>query len=230
MLNIKTNKKKKKNRWYRYFFLTFIMTTIIVIGCFYFFNISSNSYCRYMQVYGNNKNIKIKSLRTNLNEMEKNLDIQEPDYVWAEGLYDLNNPNILIYHHAAIKKASAEKIHQIHLDKDYGGIGYHFYITKDGKIYRGRPENAVGAHTIGKNKESLGICLEGNYEEESMSESQVKSLEKLSTYLIIKYNLEGVYTHKDFYKTACPGKNFELDRVKTEITDSIIEIHENSGK
>lgn len=230
MLWTKTNVKRKKNKIYKGMFFLFIAITILIIGSFYFFNISGDKFCKYMQWDGNNKKIDINQLRNNINYIEDKINIQEPKYTWAEGLYESNKPKVLIYHHAAIKKASAEKIHQIHLDKDYGGIGYHFYIRKDGKIYRGRPENTIGAHTIGKNRESLGICLEGNYEEENMSEDQIKSLKNLSTYLIIKYNIEGVFGHSDFYETACPGKNFQMKKIKEEITRSIIEIDEKSKK
>ncbi|WP_415328514.1 N-acetylmuramoyl-L-alanine amidase [Clostridium perfringens] len=41
------------------------------------------------------------------------------------------------------------------------GIGYHYFIRKVGCVWNGRPENAKGAHTIGKNSLSIGICLEG---------------------------------------------------------------------
>lgn len=215
--------KGKRRKCFRSFFILFISLSVLFISIFYFFEISSNKYCKYTKWMGNN-NIEMKKLKSNMSNMENYLNINEPNYRWAEGLYEENNPKVLIYHHAAIKKATVEKIHQIHLDKDYGGIGYHFYIRKDGKIYRGRPENTIGAHTIGKNRDSLGICLEGNLEEENMTEEQVVSLENLSIYLIIKYNIEGVYGHRDFYETACPGKNFKTITIKDNINNKILDL------
>lgn len=40
-------------------------------------------------------------------------------------------------------------------------IGYHFYITRDGKIHRGRSVEEVGAHCKNHNAHSIGICYEG---------------------------------------------------------------------
>ena len=48
----------------------------------------------------------------------------------------------IILHHAEASHASVEDINQWHLERGWAGIGYHFYIRKDGKVYRGRPEPA----------------------------------------------------------------------------------------
>ena len=40
-------------------------------------------------------------------------------------------------------------------------IGYHFYLTRDGEIHRGRPLEKVGAHCLHHNRHSVGICYEG---------------------------------------------------------------------
>ena len=40
-------------------------------------------------------------------------------------------------------------------------IGYHFYITRDGEIHRGRPMEQVGAHCRNHNRHSIGVCYEG---------------------------------------------------------------------
>lgn len=77
----------------------------------------------------------------------------------------------IILHHAAMN-GSVEDIHRVHKNKGWAGIGYHFYVRKDGSVYRGRPEWAIGAHASGSNYNSLGICAEGNFEHESMSDVQ----------------------------------------------------------
>ena len=40
-------------------------------------------------------------------------------------------------------------------------IGYHFYITRDGEIHRGRALEKVGAHCRNHNTHSIGVCYEG---------------------------------------------------------------------
>ena len=45
--------------------------------------------------------------------------------------------------------------------RGFTDIGYHFYITRDGEIHRGRPLEKVGAHCRNHNRHSIGICYEG---------------------------------------------------------------------
>ena len=39
-------------------------------------------------------------------------------------------------------------------------IGYHFYITQEGVVYPCRPVERMGAHALGYNAHSIGICYE----------------------------------------------------------------------
>ena len=43
------------------------------------------------------------------------------------------------------------------------GIGYHYYITRDGHIHPTRPEEVPGIHASGYNAHSIGVCYEGGY-------------------------------------------------------------------
>ena len=94
---------------------------------------------------------------------------------------------------------------------------YNYYIDKSGLIYKGRPDLAQGAHALGKNKVSLGICLEGNFEEEYPTKEQIESLEELSIFLCLKYDIKGILGHKEVRETLCPGKNFPLDEIRNNI-------------
>ena len=87
----------------------------------------------------------------------------------------------IILHHADAKNCSAEDIHRWHLNNGWSGAGYHFLVRKDGKVYRLRPEDKVGAHAYGANYNSLGICFEGNYMEEDMPEAQKEAGKELGT-------------------------------------------------
>ena len=49
--------------------------------------------------------------------------------------------------------------------RGFTDIGYHFYITRDGEIHRGRPLEKVGAHCRNHNRHSIGICYEGGLDE-----------------------------------------------------------------
>ena len=60
------------------------------------------------------------------------------------------------------KSLSAEACRQDHiLHRRFRDIGYHFYITRDGEIYQGRPLEKVGAHCRDHNTHSIGMCYEG---------------------------------------------------------------------
>ena len=47
----------------------------------------------------------------------------------------------------------------------FGFTGYHYYITRDGQTYQTRHENLPGAHAVGYNQHSLGVCYEGGMDE-----------------------------------------------------------------
>lgn len=48
-----------------------------------------------------------------------------------------------------------------HRRRGFRGIGYHYYIRRDGTTVLTRPLELVGAHVKGYNKHSIGICYEG---------------------------------------------------------------------
>lgn len=129
----------------------------------------------------------------------------------------------IILHHAAMN-GTVEDIHRVHKNNGWAGIGYHFYVRKDGSIYRGRPEWSIGAHASGSNYNSIGICAEGNFENEQMSDVQKNSIKELVSYLKNKYNISIVQRHKDVSSTACPGKNYPFNDICTgNVTVSVPE-------
>ena len=108
---------------------------------------------------------------------------------------------------------SVEAVHNVHKAKGWSGIGYHFYVRKDGKIYRGRPEWAIGAHASGSNYNSIGICAEGNFDTDKMQDAQKNALKWLVNYINQKYGISTVQRHRDVGSTACPGRNYPFDEI-----------------
>ena len=123
----------------------------------------------------------------------------------------------ILIHHAAAAKMTVEQVHSVHKGNGWPGIGYHFYVRKDGSIYRGRPEDCVGAHASGSNSDSLGICFEGNFENELMSSVQKEAGKWLVAYLKKKYSITKVQKHSYVNATACPGKNFPFDEIASAV-------------
>lgn len=132
----------------------------------------------------------------------------------------------LILHHSACSNCTAEQIHQWHLNNGWEGAGYHFLVRKDGNVYRLRPEEYIGAHAYGSNYNSIGICAEGNFENETMPEAQKNSLTELVSYLKGKYGISKVLKHSDVNNTACPGKNYPFNEI---VNGKVEERHEVSG-
>lgn len=61
---------------------------------------------------------------------------------------------------------SVEQLTRDHIERGFATIGYHYYITKDGIIHKGRPIERMGAHVKGYNLRSIGICYEGGLDKE----------------------------------------------------------------
>ncbi len=89
------------------------------------------------------------------------MKIIESNLRFRSKLKKLNNPSIIVIHHAAHSSATVLDIHRWHLENGLSGFGCHFLITKDGQICGDRPEKAIGSHIKGYNNISLGICMQG---------------------------------------------------------------------
>lgn len=148
------------------------------------------------------------------------MDIINANLSFRNGLTFGNNPKMVILHHAEAKICSIEDVHRWHLENGWSGCGYHYFVRKNGIIYIGRSEKAVGAHCLGYNSVSIGICAEGNFECEDMGQEQYNSILGLTRCMFSKYGISKVYGHKELYSTDCPGKNFPLDRIKREAAGS----------
>lgn len=128
-----------------------------------------------------------------------------------------NKPDTIVLHNADASKCTIQDIHAWHLANGWAGCGYHYLVRKDGSIYTGRPENAIGAHCPGENDHSIGICAEGKYMVEQMPQVQKQAIIELSTYIKKKYGINKVGGHKEFYSTDCPGTNYPLVEIKNAI-------------
>ena len=197
----------------------YILIPIIILLLLFVFRHNIREY--FMVSYRKYYNITISA--SEINEMKNELNIININYDWDGELIKNNKPNKIIIHHSAISELTPEEINDYHKSRGWTGIGYNYYIRKDGTIYSGRPENSEGAHTKGENSNSIGICLEGNFEEEEVNEMQMESLLNLSYYISLKYDIYKIMGHKDAYETLCPGRNFPLKYVKNKVINYIKE-------
>ena len=135
----------------------------------------------------------------------------------------LKKTKYVVVHHVAKRgRYSVQDIHQWHLNKKWAGIGYHYYVRKDGEIYRGRPRNRKGAHVNDEihhyNSESIGVCFEGDFNTEEMGEKQLEASIMLLSVLSLGYGNIDICRHKDLDKrTSCPGKNFPMETLRERV-------------
>lgn len=92
-------------------------------------------------------------------------------------------------------------------------IPYHYYISHDGRIGQGREWFFAGdTNTEYDPAGHLLFVLEGEFDQETPTEAQLKSLRELTVWAVWKWRLSSdkIAGHKDVSaQTACPGKNLD---------------------
>lgn len=137
----------------------------------------------------------------------------------------MNTPQYIIVHHtggtdkdplADTSNHTAAQVDFYHKSKGWDGIGYNWFIEKDGRVVKGRDEAKTGAHTIGYNEKSIGICLAGNFDKTLPTDAQVASLKKLLEEKMLQYNIpsDKIVPHRTFANKTCYGKRLADDWVQ----------------
>lgn len=105
-----------------------------------------------------------------------------------------------------------EKIRKYHVgEKHWGDIGYHFIIDRAGRVWEGRPIQYQGAHVSQNNEHNIGILVLGNFEKQSPSSAQLKSLYATTAALKNEHRIKTalIRSHREINPTTCPGKNLQ---------------------
>lgn len=114
----------------------------------------------------------------------------------------------IVLHHSCSKGQTVERIHLEHLNRGWSGIGYHYYIRRDGKVYAGRPQFAIGSHCQGHNKDTIGICFEGDFRKDKITDEQIVAGKELIEYLDKSFRKKlKVFNHGQLSPTQCPVIN-----------------------
>ena len=72
--------------------------------------------------------------------------------------------HLIVIHCSATKENETfteMELEKSHRQRGLNGIGYHYYIRRDGNIKSTRPVRKPGAHARGHNLDSIAICYEG---------------------------------------------------------------------
>lgn len=120
--------------------------------------------------------------------------------------------NEIILHCSATKEG--KEYHARHIDtwhraRGFAKIGYHYVITLDGKLEKGRALDEVGAHALGHNLNSIGICYIGGLDDcgnpkDTRTNQQKFALSCLLTQLHARWPHARIIGHCEVAKKACP--------------------------
>lgn len=106
-----------------------------------------------------------------------------------------------------------KEIKKWHVDGNgWKDVGYHYVITRDGELEKGRDLDEAGAHALGYNANSIGICLVGgvdkfNSPEQNYTANQYYSLKKLLDVLCVTFPNADIIGHNDVSSKSCPCFN-----------------------
>lgn len=106
----------------------------------------------------------------------------------------------------------AKEIDRWHKERGFLKIGYHFVIRRDGTREKGRDINDVGAHVVGSNHKSVGICLVGGMDDlNAEPEDNFTAEQWVTLYLTLKemheaYSTAKIIGHREIdNRKACPS-------------------------
>jgi len=122
---------------------------------------------------------------------------------------------LVIQHSVLPGDFPAEKIANFLVEKkQWPGIGYHFYITSDGKIYQTNHLETVcyfAGSNVRYNPQGVCICFAGNFTEAIPTLDQLKSGGKLLAFLMKELHLpmESIRGQKEFVASQSPGQQWD---------------------
>ncbi len=134
----------------------------------------------------------------------------------------------IVIHHSATTVGGAVRFDAEHRKtRGWDELGYHFVIgngtdTSNGLVEVGPrwPKQKWGAHAKTPSEEfnqhGIGICLVGDFDKSTPSDAQMRSLAKLTAYLMKTYHIpaDHIIGHGDTKATDCPGRNMHVATVR----------------
>lgn len=125
----------------------------------------------------------------------------------------------IIIHCSATREGmqfDAEDIKLWHLQRGWRDIGYHYVITLDGEVQKGRADHIIGAHAKGQNKASIGICYVGGLDrfgksKDTRTDAQKGALKALIFMLKREYPGVKIHGHNEFSSKDCPCFNVQSE-------------------
>lgn len=107
------------------------------------------------------------------------------------------------------RDVTVEEIDRWHKERGFTGIGYHYVITLDGQVHKGRAEEIKGAHCKGYNSKSIGVCYVGGCDKDmnpkdTRTFEQIVGMNWLIGLLKKRYPNATIHGHNEFSSKSCP--------------------------
>lgn len=127
----------------------------------------------------------------------------------------------VVIHHSVTNpsgdtKRDVDYIAQLHQNRGWGGIGYHFVITDDGTVWYVGDISTARANVADKNELVIGICLVGDFTKTNPTDEQILSAHDLCKFFIddmpqlVNVNdWSALRGHQDLQATQCPGSSWD---------------------
>jgi hypothetical protein len=155
--------------------------------------------------------------------------------------------NFLIIHHEDGPNTSTDwaarvrSIQNYHMNTNgWSDIGYNYLVDPNGVPYDGRGggENVIGAHFCGKNGNTMGICMLGNYSTVRPTNNAEYALKRilawkakqrginvLGTAFHVDRTINTVTGHQAGCATSCPGTALwnDLSRLRNDVKVNFVD-------
>ncbi len=128
------------------------------------------------------------------------------------GSRELDNIQRTVIHHTAVRPKRTDKLYteqhiaaiaRGHVRQGWPGIGYHFCIDAEGRVYQVNKLTTVSYHVGRHNASSVGVCLLGRFDAgyDEPTAKQLASARWLCNQLGYP-----IVPHKELSQTKCPGR------------------------
>ena len=146
----------------------------------------------------------------------------------------------LVVHTAAhLGDPGIEEIRRWHVEeRGWEDCGYHWVIRKNGDLETGRSLEYQGAHCLGINHASIGVCCSGHGDAQPFTAAQEATLIRLAVHIHREYGVEprNLIGHREVnslvaaniipakYLTdkTCPGRRVAMGRLRRMFVDAIV--------
>lgn len=161
-------------------------------------------------------------------------DILGDSYNWGPVIKP-GDVKYFTFHHSVTKqegnwKAQCDVLAKIHVNGNgWGGIGYRFVITSDGKIVQVGDLSHGGSAVANYNNIMFSACFIGDFTKQLPTAAQVHSAHLLAKFFLTQTpeysqldSWDDIKGHKEFNSTACPGSAWKVagdnlyDRIKND--------------